>query len=348
MKWGHITVAKYKMGSYTYELPGGQKVHHIKAKENFADVNDGDFGGYVESEDNLDQNGEAWIYGESAVIGSARICDNAKIIGSIIAENGRVCENAVVVNSVISGDTVVSGCAKLKGCAFLGGNSVIDGDTNIEFKASNTGMVYISYVKSIGKGENIKRIVSLDDFVLDKSLDGKKFDDYGYYLHDYHRYWLSKRDNIKNPKFDEDSNRILDFKSDEQSAIDYYCKCMEKKFERGCILTCVPSHDSDPTKVTPNMRLIRAITKPRSFVDGSSFLRRVTTIEKLATGGGRSFDVHYNTIKCTQPNLITGKYVILIDDVVTTGESMAACEKILYDNGAKGVIKLAFSKTFVE
>lgn len=52
------------------------------------------FGGYVESEENLSQEGNCWIYGPSAcVYGNARVLDNAMIRGL----------------SQISGDAVVCG-----------------------------------------------------------------------------------------------------------------------------------------------------------------------------------------------------------------------------------------------
>ncbi len=43
------------------------------------------------------------------------------------------------------------------------------------------------------------------------------------------------------------------------------------------------------------------------------------------------------------PQPVKGKYVVLIDDVVTTGASMAACTKILMKNGALGVICLCIA-----
>ena len=41
---------------------------------------------------------------------------------------------------------------------------------------------------------------------------------------------------------------------------------------------------------------------------------------------------------------VSGKYVILFDDIVTTGASMAACCKILRKSGAKGIICLCIAQ----
>ena len=42
---------------------------------------------------------------------------------------------------------------------------------------------------------------------------------------------------------------------------------------------------------------------------------------------------------------VKGKYVILLDDVVTTGASMAACISALKNAGARGVISIALART---
>ena len=42
-------------------------------------VKAGDLGGYVESEDNLSQEGDAWIYGEASVYGGASVFGNASV-----------------------------------------------------------------------------------------------------------------------------------------------------------------------------------------------------------------------------------------------------------------------------
>ena len=67
----------------------GRKLFRIKALIQFGDVNPGDLGGYVEKEENLDHDGNAWVYGNAWVCGDARICGNAQVSG-----DARVCGNA--------------------------------------------------------------------------------------------------------------------------------------------------------------------------------------------------------------------------------------------------------------
>lgn len=57
------------------------KLHRIKALKDFGDVKAGDFGGWIESEKNLDQDGNCWIYDEAKVFDDAMVIDNARIDG---------------------------------------------------------------------------------------------------------------------------------------------------------------------------------------------------------------------------------------------------------------------------
>ena len=74
----------------------GRKLFQIKALISFGNVNKGELGGYVEKEENLSHNGDAWVYGDARVYGNAwvcgdaRVCDNADylIIGPIGSRNG--------------------------------------------------------------------------------------------------------------------------------------------------------------------------------------------------------------------------------------------------------------------
>ena len=59
----------------------GRKLYRIKALKDFRDVRKGTVGGYIESEQNLSQEGDAWVSGNAWVCGNARVSDNARICG---------------------------------------------------------------------------------------------------------------------------------------------------------------------------------------------------------------------------------------------------------------------------
>ena len=59
----------------------GKKLFRIKALVSFGNVKAGELGGYVEKEENLSHDGNAWVYGNARVCGNARVYDNARVYG---------------------------------------------------------------------------------------------------------------------------------------------------------------------------------------------------------------------------------------------------------------------------
>ena len=86
----------------------GKKLFRIKALISFGDVEEGETGGWIEKEENLEQSsGDAWVYGDAEVSGNARVSGNAWVYG-----NARVSGNAEVYgNARVSGNAEVSGNA---------------------------------------------------------------------------------------------------------------------------------------------------------------------------------------------------------------------------------------------
>lgn len=60
-------------------------LHRIKALRDFGNIKAGDLGGWIEKEENLSHDGDAWVcgnakvYGNAKVSGSAKVCDNARV-----------------------------------------------------------------------------------------------------------------------------------------------------------------------------------------------------------------------------------------------------------------------------
>ena len=84
----------------------GIKLFQIKCirKIKYADI--GDLGGYVESERNLSQEGDAWVFGNAKVSGNAKVFGNAKVYG----------------DAEVSGDAWVFGDAEVYGDAEIDSN----------------------------------------------------------------------------------------------------------------------------------------------------------------------------------------------------------------------------------
>ena len=100
-------------------------LHRIKALAAFADVEIGDTGGWVEKESNLDQDGDAWVSGNSRVYGNALVSGNARVYGNAwVYGYARVSGDALVYgNALVSGDARVSDNARVSGNAWVSGKA---------------------------------------------------------------------------------------------------------------------------------------------------------------------------------------------------------------------------------
>lgn len=74
---------KYELTGETKEI-GGVTLHRIRALIDIPehDVKAGDFGGWVEAETNLSQNGAAWVADSALVMDSARVTGKARVMDS--------------------------------------------------------------------------------------------------------------------------------------------------------------------------------------------------------------------------------------------------------------------------
>ena len=93
---------KFKLTDDTI-LVDGNILHRIEAVRDFSDVNAGDKGGYLESEDNLSHEGNCWVYDDSKVYNNARICGNVQIKGrSFVSGSCILTGNDIYDNCVVS------------------------------------------------------------------------------------------------------------------------------------------------------------------------------------------------------------------------------------------------------
>ena len=92
----------------------GKKLFRIKALISFGDVEEGETGGWIEKEENLEQSsGDAWVSGDAEVSGDARVYGNARVSG----------DAWVYGNARVYGDAEVYGDARVSGDAEVYGNA---------------------------------------------------------------------------------------------------------------------------------------------------------------------------------------------------------------------------------
>ena len=73
---------KYELcKEHSINLADGTKLYQIRALKDFGNVSKGDFGGYIESEKNLSQEGSAWVSDSAQVSGYAWVFESAQVYG---------------------------------------------------------------------------------------------------------------------------------------------------------------------------------------------------------------------------------------------------------------------------
>jgi len=129
---------KYKLTDEKMEYYG-RTLYRIEALKDFSDIKAGDLGGWIESEGNLNQEGNCWVADEALVFYEARISDNARVF-----EDARVLGNALVSgNAEISDNAHVYGNARISGNARVYGNARVFGNAHIYENARVFGDVEI-------------------------------------------------------------------------------------------------------------------------------------------------------------------------------------------------------------
>jgi carbonic anhydrase/acetyltransferase-like protein (isoleucine patch superfamily) len=131
----------------------GIKLFQIKCTKSFKYAKEGDLGGYVEKDENLDQESDAWVSGNAQVSGDARVSGNAQVYGDArvsgdaqVSGDARVSGNAQVYgnarvsgNAQVYGDAQVSGDARVSGDAWVSGNAQVSGNADIENDNNHCG-----------------------------------------------------------------------------------------------------------------------------------------------------------------------------------------------------------------
>lgn len=162
------------------------------------------------------------------------------------------------------------------------------------------------------------------------------------YLSKYTPYRLPSRE--RNPNFTPFSGKILDIKNGQEHAIQWFYNIIDPLLDKGFIITIVPS--SDPSNTSSGMYELVEKLAANGRINGCRLLVRTKAIKKLATGGDRSKQAHYDSIRVNDKNgILKGAEVLLMDDVRTTGNSIDVCHELLLNAGAKSVQRFVLAQT---
>lgn len=154
---------KYKLTDETINL-NGATLYRIEALKDFGEIKKGDKGGFIESENNLAHEGDAWVsdnahvYGDACVFDNARVYNNAFVSGyaqvygnafvygnAWLYDNTRVCDYAWVSdNARVYGDANVCDDSSVFGSACVYGNARVCRDALVRGYACVCGDAEIS------------------------------------------------------------------------------------------------------------------------------------------------------------------------------------------------------------
>ena len=134
---------KFELTNEKKTLAGGTVLHRIRALWDIPrfGVKAGELGGFVEGENNLSQDGDAWVYGNACVYDNARVFGNAKIYGkALVYGKAWVSGDAKVYGGAeVSGDAKVYGDAEVYGNAWVYGAAEVYGNACVSDNAEVSG-----------------------------------------------------------------------------------------------------------------------------------------------------------------------------------------------------------------
>ena len=166
---------KFKLNRNIDIRVGEKTLYVIEALRDFGDVEAGDLGGFVESEDNLSHEGDCWVYDSAMVYGKGRVNRNGKVKDqasvydyatvsddAVVSGEAQVFQRAVVYgeaqigglssvygNAQVFGKVEVRGHSKIHDDAWVYGDMIVDGYANITRKCTEVPIVLTGFTYGI-------------------------------------------------------------------------------------------------------------------------------------------------------------------------------------------------------
>jgi predicted amidophosphoribosyltransferase len=160
----------------------------------------------------------------------------------------------------------------------------------------------------------------------------------------YYRPWGHHVEAHGGSEYPEHSKRVLDLKDRLARGIDHFFDYLSPRIKRAEAIAYVPSSDAE--KLETGIRdLASKLAQHLGLSDATRCIVRHTTVEKAALGGLRAVEVHQGSLRIESPHLIQGRAVLLLDDVMSTGNSLTVCRQLLLDAGASEVKCIALGRT---
>ncbi len=148
-----------------------------------------------------------------------------------------------------------------------------------------------------------------------------------------------------NPQQDEFSRLVLGVKKNDDKAISYFTEELSNILsDKDQYVICVmPSHEKG---MNPSgIREIAGRLCTGEIINGLECINRTTTIEAKHNNGERDPKKEIKSLELLNDDTIKNKQVLLLDDVATSGTSLATGRQLLMENGARLVSAFALGHT---
>lgn len=141
-------------------------------------------------------------------------------------------------------------------------------------------------------------------------------------------YYSVERHDYSKPE----TSLILGLKKRKKPPIDYFAKQIEDTLKPGLGLVVVPSSSADAGDSGISL-VVKKLAATGKFVDLTGCLIRHKTLQEKHLLGSRTDKEDRESLRIQNPGLLKGKNIVLVDDVVTSGNSMKNCGQVLLDAG---------------
>lgn len=159
---------KFNIENHTINIDG-VNLYRIIALKDFSDVRKGDIGGYVESYDNLSQEGNSWLYDSAKCYSNGKVLEDAKVKGNSLVYRGAIVKGiAEIEDACLIYDNAVVGEGNNE-CYLSGGVQVYDEAEIKGGKLSDGALVYNGSIVA-DKGQAMGRAVVNNAIIFEEGI----------------------------------------------------------------------------------------------------------------------------------------------------------------------------------
>ena len=171
-----------------------------------------------------------------------------------------------------------------------------------------------------------------------------------YFLRDYHPYRVQGQ---RNPAFTKATDgRLLDLKDNDDHGVTAAAEDFKEGLDlldlpAGTILVIVPGHEAlESNEGRALARAAHALAKlDDRYIASVDSLIRIKTVPKKTDGGSRDIEVDLSSVVVKNSSKLKGNVVVVLDDTMTTGNSLAAARQLLERAGANRIAAVAIGRT---